>query len=291
VSSTEEAIARLTPERRQAEEWALVLTSAGITHAVQGHVGQWALVVASGDLLRALSTLEAYERENRRRSEVRAPIVAEYGPTYAGFIVALGLVAFYGILVWTNREATWFHAGDAAASRILHGEVWRLVTALTLHVGPAHIAGNAVCCAIFATALCRALGPGVGVWLMLLAGTGGNALDALLRGAPYSAVGASTAIFGAVGALGALQFVTRSRLGVTRWRAWLPIAAALGLLAMLGTSADSDVLAHLFGFIIGAGLGVASGVLLSPPPRPRLQGLLALTALTTVVAAWLRALA
>jgi len=290
VSTTEEAaIARTTPARRQIDEWALVLTSAGIAHAVQTHLEQWALVVAPGDVARAQAALNAYDVENPRSPSTPAA-TTEYGPTYAGVIMAVGLLGFYAGILASNREPDWTRAGAATAARILNGEVWRAVTALTLHAGPAHVAGNAVCCAIFATALCRALGPGVGVWLMLVAGAGGNALNAALRGAPHSAVGASTAIFGAVGALGALQFVTRARGGVRRWRAWVPIAAALGLLAMLGTSADSDVLAHLFGFGVGAVLGASSAVILSPPPGRLMQALLAAAALATMAAAWVAAL-
>jgi rhomboid protease GluP len=289
VTDAEEAVARITAERRQADEWALVLTSAGIAHTVQMHLGQWALIVAAGDVTQARATLDAYDRENRRHQAVPVSIT-EYGSTYAGVVVAVGLLGFYAVLRWSNKESIWLHAGDAAAARILRGEVWRVVTALTLHAGPAHVVGNAVCCAVFATALCRALGPGVGVWLMLLAGAGGNAVNAFLRGVPHSAIGASTAIFGAVGALGALQFVARSRLGVGRWRAWMPIAAALGLLAMLGTSAGSDVLAHLFGFVVGALLGIGIALVRSAPPGRTVQGVLALAALATVAAAWRAAL-
>ena len=290
MSPAEEGIiARVTQERRQIEEWALVLTSAGIIHAVETHLEQWALVVASADGARAQAALDAYDGENWRSPQTPAA-TPEYGPTYAGVIMAVGLLGFYAVILWSNREPAWMRAGAATATRILNGEVWRAVTALTLHAGPAHVAGNAVCCAIFATALCRILGPGVGVWLMLVGGAAGNALNAALRGAPHSAVGASTAIFGAVGALGALQFVTRSRGAVRRWRAWVPIAAALGLLAMLGTSADSYVLAHLFGFGVGAVLGVGAAVALSPPPGRSAQAMLVAAALATVTTAWVVAL-
>lgn len=290
MSTTEEVvITRVTPARRQIDEWALVLTSAGIAHAVQTHLEQWALVVASVDVERARAALDAYDVENRRSPQTPAA-TTEYGPTSAGVIMAVGLLGFYALILWSNRDAAWMRAGAATAAHILNGEVWRVVTALTLHAGPAHVAGNAVCCAIFATALCRAVGPGVGVWLMLVAGAGGNALNAALRGAPHSAVGASTAIFGAVGALGALQFVTRSRGGARPWRAWVPIAAALGLLAMLGTSADSDVLAHLFGFGVGAVLGAGAAFILSPPPGRVVQAMLVAAGLATVAAAWVVAL-
>lgn len=289
MTDTEEAIARGTTEQRQADEWALVLTAAGIPHALRSQLGEWVLHVAADDVARARAALDAYDSENPARPAHTAP-TADDGWSIAGIILALALLAFYGVTAWHREDVPWMRAGSATAARIAAGELWRAVTALTLHSTPAHVFGNAVCCAIFATALCRALGVGVGMWLMLIAGTGGNIATALLRGAPHSAVGASTAIFGAVGALGALQVVTRARRGVPRRRVWVPLAAAVGLLAMLGTSPDSDVLAHFFGFILGAVLGGVAAIVWSPPLGRGAQFALAFGGLAVVVAAWAAAL-
>src|SRR5207245_1142953 len=85
----------------------------------------------------------------------------------------------------------------------------------------------------------------------LRAGAGGNVLNAVLRGAHHSAVGASTAVFGAIGLLGGLQFGRKRR----RRGAWLPIAGSLALLAMLGSDREADIVAHLFGLLVGGVLG------------------------------------
>jgi membrane associated rhomboid family serine protease len=85
------------------------------------------------------------------------------------------------------------------------------VTALTLHADLAHVLSNALACLVFVTAVAWWLGPGVGTWLVLLAGAGGNALTALVHGPASVSGGASTAIFGALGILAARQSVARRR--------------------------------------------------------------------------------
>ena len=105
------------------------------------------------------------------------------------------------------------------------------------------------------TAVCWNLGPGVGLWLVLLAGAGGNALTAVAHRADHISVGASTATFGAIGILAALRIVG-GRTGSSRRKWWVVVAAGLALLALLGTGPHADILAHLFGFLVGGGLGV-----------------------------------
>ena len=280
---------RVTTEERKAREWALVLESAGIPYQLTRRAADWALEVPADDAVPALAALDVYDRENPEQPAAVA-VPTEYGRTYAGLVTALALLAFYGLIAWSGSAAVWVREGRASAFRILDGELWRTATALTLHASFAHVASNAVACALFATAVCRTLGPGVGLWLMLLAGAAGNALNAVLRGPPHSAVGASTAIFGAVGVLGAHQFMARHRLNASRRAAWVPIAAALALLAMLGTGAQSDILAHLFGLLAGGVLGVAASLAWPRPPGRRAQWALVLTAAATLAAAWAAAL-
>jgi membrane associated rhomboid family serine protease len=284
-----EKVTRISTEERKAREWALVLESAGIPYQLSEHAAHWLLVVPSSDEVPALAALDAYDRENPGQPAAAA-VAPEYGRSYAGVVMAGSLLAFYGVTSWGGGATAWMRQGNASALHILEGEVWRTATALTLHASVAHVASNAVACALFATGVCRALGPGVGLWLMLLAGAGGNALNAILRGPPHGAVGASTAVFGAVGALGALQFMARYRFGAARRAAWVPVAAALALLAMLGTGAQTDVLAHLFGMLTGGFLGVAASRIPPHTPGRVPQFALVLAAVATLAAAWAVAL-
>jgi membrane associated rhomboid family serine protease len=202
----------------------------------------------------------------------------------AAILAALGLGAFYAHTGPRRPSMVWFRLGSADADAILAGEYWRVVTALTLHADAGHVFANAASCALFVGLLCRTVGPGIAVWLVLVAGALGNGATALAYGTHHSAVGASTGIFGAIGALAGLQFASRQR--GARPRPWLPLAAGLALLAMLGSSPDADVAAHFFGFAAGAGAGLALGVRPVALPGTPGQSLLSLAAAVAIVACW-----
>jgi membrane associated rhomboid family serine protease len=280
---------RVTPDRRRADDWALALASAGIDSRIDQAPGGWTVSVRGRDLGRAHAVLDAFEDENPPRSAPPPePIAAR--TAYGAVVVAVLLCAFFVVTGPRQADRYWFERGGAMASRIAAGELWRTVTALTLHADFPHILTNAATLVLFGTSLCGLVGTGVAMWLMLLSGAGGNWLTAMLRGAPHSAVGASTAIFGAVGGLAAIEMVRRRRgEPVSVWRAWAPIAAGLGLLGFLGTSPQSDVLAHLFGFAVGAALGVVA--VRAQPGRDRagVQAVLSIAALLVVIACWLLA--
>jgi membrane associated rhomboid family serine protease len=145
---------------------------------------------------------------------------------------------------------------------------------------------------VFVTAVAWWLGPGVGTWLVLLAGAGGNALTALVHGPSSISIGASTAIFGALGILAARQFVARRRRSrASGHKGWVVIAASLALLGMLGTGPGSDVLAHVFGLLVGGLLGIGPALAQRRPLGRSSQWLLALAAGALVLACWRIALA
>jgi membrane associated rhomboid family serine protease len=125
-----------------------------------------------------------------------------------------------------------------------------------LHADGVHLVGNMVGIALFGTAVCGIAGYGVG-WLMILStGILGNLLNAALMKAGHNSIGASTAIFGAIGILAGHQFYKRYRIPGKRVKAWLPLAGGLALLGLLGSGEHSDLTAHLFGFISGICLGI-----------------------------------
>lgn len=284
-----EAVVASGDDKSQAAELELVLTAAGIGSRLQWQGAGWSLLVTEADLDAARAALSAFEQDKRPEPPPLA-VPIEYGRTWACIVVAAALIAFYAFCATQDHDQTWYWRGNASAQWILRGELWRVVTALTLHADMAHVAGNAVFVAVIGGGLCRAVGPGVGLWLMLLAGAGGNLLNILWRGAPHNAVGASTAVFGAIGALAGIRFVNRYRLRGARQRAWLSLAAALGLLAMIGSGPNTDILAHLFGLLAGLGLGAIVETRLSRPPGTTVQALLCTAAAAIVGLAWWLAL-
>jgi rhomboid protease GluP len=286
VQSTEPFVAvGFSRARRQAEDWALVLTAEQIPNALQAADGGFELWVREGDAERSAQALAAFERESAPAAELRPPRL-EHGPTAVGFVLA-GLLPLLFAAAHAS-SAGWLARGTADARAILDGEPWRAVTALTLHADAPHVLGNAVSCAVFATLLFRAIGPGLGASLMLAAGAAANLLNAWLHGPGHVSVGASSAVFGAVGVLAGLQFAERWRFRFHRRRAWLPLAAGLGLLAMLGTAGErTDISAHLLGLACGIPLGAIAGFAFRRPPSAALQASLLTAALATVAGTWL----
>ncbi len=278
-----ETAVRITPSARRAEEWATVLAASGIHHRLALTATGWAVVVASDDSARASAALEAYDEENRHEVRVVAPPVGR-DSIGLGVAVASLLLGFFALTGPRTAGVAWFERGSASAARILRGEVWRTITAITLHADLAHVLGNAAACVVLIPPVSQALGPGTGLWVLLLSGAAGNALTALVHGAPYSSVGASTLTFGAIGVLTAQEFVARWRGRPTRRRLWVVIVASLVLLLMLGTAAGADVLGHLFGLLAGAVLGLVGGL---ARPRPfAIEWALVVAAMALVVACW-----
>lgn len=288
-----EAVVRASPDRNQAEAWTLVLEAMSIPHRVVPTDAGFAVMVPPKMLAPAMAALDAEDREAAEEpaSESAPP---DMGPSYVGVAMGVTLIAFY---VVTGPRAGadlggWFRHGSGVAEAIVkHHELWRAVTALTLHADAMHVAGNTVAGLVFVTALGRWLGGGIALLATLLAGVAGNLLTAHLYSGEHNVVGASTATFGALGVLAGLQFVRRFRMrtiGRLR-RALLGIAGALGLFAMLGVGERVDVVAHATGIGFGVLIGTALALALKRPLRGIGQALAMLTAVALLLAAWVAA--
>ena len=121
------------------------------------------------------------------------------------------------------------------------GEWWRAVTALGLHADLGHIGSNLVAGSLFGFFLAEILGGGL-AWLMILAaGAAGNAINALIQPATHTSIGASTAVFGAVGLIAVLALRYRPRRWRRGLRRWAPLAAGIMLLAFLGTEGSASI--------------------------------------------------
>lgn len=290
--SNEEADIRLrvAPRRERAEEWALVLVAEGLSPSVWHAYDGYVLGVPPAEAERAAAALSAYDSENPvvpYKDEAPAGVMHVYA---ALVVVALLLDFFIVTEVW-DQAFPWIERGSADAERIVQGELWRAVTALTLHAGLMHALANAIVGAIFFSAVCTTLGAGLGLSVVLLAGAGGNLINAFMHGSLFVSVGASTAVFGAIGVLGGLGVARRRRRGARGKHIWVPIAAGLALLAMLGTAGERvDLLGHLFGFLAGGVLGVVMAVAVPRRPGARVQWALGTTALMLVVVSWMLAL-
>lgn len=277
---------RVTGDYQLAEEWELVLLAQGLSPSLRRSPDGVVLSVPQAEVDRAVASLLAYERENPRKQAERLEPM-ESASLFAGVAVGLTLLIFFSITVQWLPELSWFPRGSADAERILRGEFYRTVTALTLHADVAHALSNGVAIALFLNAVSTIMGAGLAGALILAAGAGGNLANAFLHGSPHVSVGASTAVFGAVGLLGSLGMTRRRRSALSRWRAWLPVAAALALLGMLGTGGQRvDIWAHLFGLLVGAVLGILAALVTPRAPGLSIQWACGTTAVAVIFYCW-----
>ena len=139
-----------------------------------------------------------------------------------------------------------------------HDQFWRLFTAQFLHIGWLHLASNAV----MIYYLGQYLEPLIGSWrflgIYLLSGIGGN-LFSFALGNDYSlTAGASTALFGLLGAVIAL-YVRNREIPFIEQLGKMSIALAVINLGLDLFIKDIDILGHIGGLISGFFLCILIG--------------------------------
>jgi membrane associated rhomboid family serine protease len=275
-----------------AEEWALVLVAEGFEPRVVRDERGFRVDVEPGREHEAAEIIGAWKQERAERDR-RPSIAAAPGAspleTAAAYGLALALLAFHLGLEQAGRHADLVDAGRSQAARVMHGEVWRTVTALTLHADLPHVVGNTLFGGFFLAALAGRLGVGCSLLAFLVSGTLGNLANALYYGHAHSSIGASTGVFGLVGVLAGLAAWQRHLTAPPGRGAWVAFAAGLAIVAMLGSGGpEIDFSAHLFGLAAGAltGVLIALPVARSPKPGPLAQiGAFGLTA-SILIACW-----
>ncbi|MCF8036848.1 MAG: rhomboid family intramembrane serine protease [Desulfobacteraceae bacterium] len=234
----------------------LILKASGIPFRVKKSGRGWGIWVEPRDYLRARNAVEQYFLENRPADSGTDIPEPEQAHGYAGVWAAAFLAVCYGLVAQTaSVQSVWEDFG-AAAWRIVDGELYRTVTALMLHADTVHLLGNMAGMAIFATAVCHVAGWGTGMLMILFAGSAGNLVNAFARQSGHLSIGASTAVFGAIGILSGYQFFRKRNSARQKAAAWLPLGCGLALLGFLGSGAHVDLTAHLFGFLVGIFVGI-----------------------------------
>ncbi|MHB8814636.1 MAG: rhomboid family intramembrane serine protease [Steroidobacteraceae bacterium] len=279
--------------RRDCEDRAFMLGAVGIASAIVARGDDFGLEVAEPDAHRALAQLTQYEAENRPPQPQPPPPPLHRNAWagclgYAAWLLGVAYVISNGLV---RLDA--FHTGELDAARVQAGQWWRAWTALTLHLSGPHLAANLAAGVWFGYLAGRQLGVGV-AWLLIVTGGGiANLLEGLFGPPWHQSVGASTAVFTALGLMSAFTWRERLRLP-QRWvQRWGPLVAGICLLGWLGTAGkETDIMAHLLGFGIGLLLGASAAL---PAVSRRLhearQWPAGLAAIAIMAAAWGLALA
>jgi len=275
---------------REYSELSLVLTARGIDHRRVLVPGGWALAVAAADHRSADEEISSYRAEHAT-APAPPPPLARHSGAWQGVAAYAAVLMLFAILTEQAMFGIdWRRSGMLIARAVVEGEPWRAITALTLHADTGHLASNLAFGSFFGFFLGRYFGPGVAWLAILVSGAAGNLLNALVQPGEHRSIGASTAVFGALGLLTAHAWRRGPRQGSLRARL-APIVAGIALLAFTGTGGENtDIFAHLTGFITGFAAGaVLSRVDVSRVPRIQLVSAAAACALLAL--AWTFALA
>lgn len=276
--------------QEQAETYGLVLDAYGLPYSIRRSGSEWEIWV--GEIIhdRALELIDQYIKENQNFGLPDAQETQPFQRTFTGIWASLILLASCIVLNMSGSVNKIIREYGASAQDILNGEIYRTITSLMLHSSYPHLAGNMAGIAIFGTAVCNITGTGVGWLMILLTGILGNLANAAMFRYGHLSIGASTAVFGAVGILAAYQLSRKIKNDSQRMKAWLPVAGGLALLGFLGSGEHSDLTAHLFGFIAGICLGLLYALCIRRLLEERHQIYCMAATLAVVVLSWSRAL-
>ncbi|MDH3819994.1 MAG: rhomboid family intramembrane serine protease [Gammaproteobacteria bacterium] len=249
------------------------------------------LVVPAEYSPRAAEELRLYDDENPPvRPKPRKRIVYQDAlPGVIGYVLVVCVVAW--LAGYSFFGSNWFVAGRVDGTLIRDGEWWRTITALTLHSGVRHLLGNLVFGVFFGIFAGRLLGSGVAWLAVVVAGALGNTANTLLLDSTHRSIGASTAVFATLGILAG--YVWRGQLmAQDRWSTRFgPIIGGLALLMFTGTGDENtDIGAHLLGFVCGFATGMLLTVIGRMPAPPRVQKAAGGVAVGLIAVSWLIAL-
>jgi len=281
-------------EARAAHEAGLAILAMGRVYWTLLHGEHYVLCVRTADA-------DAAKRELSEIARLRGGGARWAGAVFTEHAVGRWSFVLYGIALVAGflAQHTWpiATAGRTDALAIVSGgEWWRAVTALTLHADVVHLVSNTVAGVGFAIFVARFFGAAAGWLLILLSGVAGNLLNAWIHfPEPHLSIGASTAVFGAVGLLTGVGMWAalaepRTRLTVPRWL--VPVLGGLTLLGWLGVGDyRTDVAAHICGFICGVVFGLAGAFGRKGIGRlQRIRFWVGALPLVVVAAAWVAAL-
>ncbi len=277
--------------RAACSDRALVLASSQIPHKVIDDSSSCAIVVPAEYSARAMVELQLYDEENPPPVP-RPRKIIEYQDPVPGIVAYLLVVSLIAWLAGNSVFGSdWYQLGRVDGTLLREGEWWRPITALTLHSGLRHLVGNILFGTLFGLFAGRLLGSGLAWFAIVVSGAMGNALNTLLLESSHRSIGASTAVFAALGLVAG--YVWRAKLmSQERWPYRVgPIVGGLALLMYTGTGdANTDIGAHLMGFLCGFASGMLLTLAVIRPGDTRWQRLGGAAALTLVGGSWLVAL-
>lgn len=287
-------IAFRTPQRRACMESRLVLEAAGIGTEVLHQQGDWLLVVRRIDLDAATAELDAYRADKSTEAKPDHTRISTFQWSLTGAVGYAAVITLIAVFSSSpESKPRWVSIGRMHAGDVMDGQYWRTVTALTLHNDVGHLLSNLAFGGLFGFMAGRILGGGVAWLTIVIAGSLGNFLNAMMRDPEHSSIGASTAVFAALGVMVAHALQPRTSMHEKAMKRWSPLIGGVVLLAFTGLGGENtDVGAHVAGFLCGLIIGwFASRMPNRYLASGRVQAVAGVIAIGIVVFAWIAAIA
>lgn len=234
---------------RRIRDDSLVLLSQGIEHRLfRTEEGPFQIYILPEHQAKATHQLELYHKENPPKEE-NPPIPLTFS-----------LQPFWILLVPTIVTLMDFSSGNlhdmgvSNAAKIMQGQWWRSITAMTLHADARHIFSNLLTGYIvmnmitYRIPLLR-LAPFIAVASALA--NFGVALTVHNYNPGFSSLGYSTLVFAAIGCLAVIEFRLMPSNTKGMLRRFAPLCGAASLAIFLGLGENADILGHAYGFIAG----------------------------------------
>ncbi|MBF0412953.1 MAG: rhomboid family intramembrane serine protease [Desulfamplus sp.] len=209
----------------------------------------------------AKETISLFYTENYSNKSIAAlsseqPLVLTQNALFSVSLFVLLLCTIHASTIFHNNHREVVLKYGSSALFVLQGQYYRVITALMLHSDIEHLAGNVVGMLSLGIPLCSIIGAARGMFLIVLSGGVGNLLNVWLYRSSHLSIGASTAVMGAVGNLVAFQIIKRKRQfkPIGQYRQIPPIfilACGAAFVGMMSGGQNTDVSAHIFGFIAG----------------------------------------
>jgi membrane associated rhomboid family serine protease len=258
------AVVWASPNKKAAQEAALVLRAIGLEHQLVGGPDGWSLLVSREHANQAASELRGYQDEKAVWPPKQVPFEKVSNGRLGALTYGLMMIVLFPIGQQGLAGKNWFEAGLVDGVRLRAGEWERLLTALTLHADLPHLAGNLLFGIGFGILASHTLGTGLAWFLALSAGCLGNWINMLISDPSHRSLGASTAVFGLLGVMSSYEWIRRKHLPLVALRRIAPLIGAGVLLGFLGMgnsdgASQVDIGAHVFGFLAGIALGAAVG--------------------------------
>lgn len=239
---------------RQIRDESLLLLSQGIEHRlIRSQEGPFQIFILPEQALQARQQLELYHKENPPKED-NPPIPLSFS------LQPLWILLVPAIITLVDFSNGSLHsAGVSNAEKVVQGQWWRSLTALTLHGDARHLASNLLTGYIvmnmitFRIPLLR-MAP-----FIALASTVANLCVSLTvhnQGNGFTSLGFSTFVFAAIGCLSVIEFRLMPANTHGLLRRFAPLCGAASLAIFLGLGENADILGHAYGYIAGLFCGL-----------------------------------